>query len=60
MPLEGPGSEERDFFNELDDMGAENGARMAEQVKDYMDMIEDKQIPFVEKQFDSLKYSLLN
>ena len=44
----------RDFFNELDDMGSDNGARMAEQVKNYMEMIEDKQVPFVQKQLDSL------
>ena len=35
----------RDFFMELEDMGSENGAAMAIQVKDYMDLIEDTQIP---------------
>jgi len=44
----------RDFFNELDDMGSDNGERMAEQVKNYMKMIEEKQLPFVQKQLDSL------
>ena len=42
----------RDFFMELEDMGSENGASMAIQVKDYMDLIEDTQIPFVQKQLD--------
>ena len=36
------------------DMGSENGASMAVQVKDYMDLIEDTQIPFVQKQLDSI------
>lgn len=44
----------RDFFMELEDMGSENGASMAIQVKDYMDLIEDTQIPFVQKQLDSI------
>ena len=44
----------RDFFMELEDMGSENGASMAVQVKDYMDLIEDTQIPFVQKQLDSI------
>ena len=44
----------RDFFMELEDMGSENGAAMAIQVKDYMDLIEDTQIPFVQKQLDSI------
>ena len=44
----------RDFFIELEDMGDENGAAMAIQVKDYMDLIEDTQIPFVQKQLDSI------
>lgn len=44
----------RDFFMELEDMGSENGASMAIQVKDYMDLIEETQIPFVQKQLDSI------
>ena len=44
----------RDYFMELEDMGSENGAAMAIQVKSYMDLIDETQIPFVQKQLDSL------
>ena len=44
----------RDYFMELEDMGSENGASMAIQVKSYMDLIDETQIPFVQKQLDSL------
>ena len=44
----------RDYFMELEDMGSDNGASMALQVKGYMDLIEETQVPFVQKQLDSL------
>ena len=44
----------RDYFMELEDMGSENGASMAIQVKGYMDLIDETQVPFVQKQLDSL------
>ena len=45
----------RDYFMELEDMGSENGASMAIQVKGYMDLIDETQIPFVKKQLSSLR-----
>jgi tetratricopeptide (TPR) repeat protein len=44
----------RDYFIELEDMGSDNGASMAITVKDYMDLIDEIQVPFVQKQLDSL------
>ena len=44
----------RDYFMELEDMGSDNGASMAIQVKGYMDLIDETQVPFVQKQLDSL------
>ena len=44
----------RDFFLELEDMVSEDGESMARQVKDYLDLIEDTQVPYIQKQINSL------